>query len=199
MPPRPYRATTYRERDLNYGSQTYFFDHTRTWRASPDEWSALSRGHLRDSTNMKDNTYQAHTVIPTRLIWNDEYDGQMIFGDLGGLKFPDICLAGEEKPRKEPHPGNLSRPGIEPGPAAWQARMLPLAPQRWTRIGIVIKNHLILSQDQIYSPVLVSKISDVHGRLARRRACDVGEAKEGLENELWRRWSNGWVGEWTVT
>ena len=31
------------------------------WRASPDEWSAQCRGHLRDSTNMKDNTHQAHT------------------------------------------------------------------------------------------------------------------------------------------
>ena len=30
----------------------------------------------------------------------DDNDGQMIFGDLGGLKLPDICLAGEEKPRK---------------------------------------------------------------------------------------------------
>ena len=47
----------------------------------------------------------------------DDYDGQMLFGDLVGLKFPDIRLTGEEKPRK-PHPGNLSRPGIEPGPAA---------------------------------------------------------------------------------
>ena len=36
------------------------------------------------------------------------------------------------KTPKKPHPENLSRPGIEPGPAAWQARMLPLAPQRWT-------------------------------------------------------------------
>ena len=62
----------------------------------------------------------------------DDNDGQMIFGDLGGLKLPDISLTGEEKPRKKPHPGNLSRPGIEPGPAAWQAHMLPLAPQRWT-------------------------------------------------------------------
>ena len=38
-----------------------------------------------------------------------------------------------------------------------------------------------------------------NGRLARWikwRACDVGEAKEGLESELWRRWSNGRVGEW---
>ena len=31
------------------------------------------------------------------------------------------------------------------------------------------------------------------------KACDVGEAKEGLENELWRRWSNGRVGEWAVS
>ena len=41
-----------------------------------------------------------------------------------------------------------------------------------------------------------------HGRLARWikwRVCDVGEAKDGLENELWRRWSNGRVGEWAVT
>ena len=32
-----------------------------------------------------------------------------------------------------------------------------------------------------------------HGRFARWRkwrACDVGEAKEGLENELWRTWSS---------
>ena len=28
--------------------------------------------------------------------------------------------------------------------------------------------------------------------------CDVGEATEGLENELWRRWSDGKVGEWAV-
>ena len=30
----------------------------------------------------------------------DDNDGQMIFGDLGGLNLPDICLTGEEKPRK---------------------------------------------------------------------------------------------------
>ena len=31
---------------------------------------------------------------------DDDNDGQMKFGDLGGLKLPDICLTGEEKPRK---------------------------------------------------------------------------------------------------
>ena len=30
----------------------------------------------------------------------DDNDGQMIFGDIGGLKFPDICLTDEVKPRK---------------------------------------------------------------------------------------------------
>ena len=38
--------------------------------------------------------------------------------------------------------------------------------------------------------------SNKHWRLARWRkwrACDVGEAKEGSENKLWRRWSNGRV------
>ena len=48
----------------------------------------------------------------------DDYDGQMIFGDLVGPKLPDIRLTGEEKPRKSLLPENLSRPGIEPGPAA---------------------------------------------------------------------------------
>ena len=45
----------------------------------------------------------------------DDYDGQMIFGDLVGLKLPDIRLTGEEKPRKnltqEPCPDRGSNPG----------------------------------------------------------------------------------------
>ena len=98
---RPYRATTCRGREWNCGSHTYFFDHTRTWRVSPDEWSAQCRGHLRDSTNMKRQyTPSIHPFIPTGRIWNDDYGGQMMFGDFVGLKFPDICLAGEEKPQK---------------------------------------------------------------------------------------------------
>ena len=34
------------------------------------------------------------------MIIDDDNDGQMIFGDLGSLKLPDIRLTGEEKPRK---------------------------------------------------------------------------------------------------
>ena len=31
-----------------------------------------------------------------------------------------------------------------------------------------------------------------------RKNCDVGKATEGLENELWRMWSDGKVGEWAL-
>ena len=34
------------------------------------------------------------------MIDDDDNDAQIIFGDLGGLKLPDICLTGEEKPEK---------------------------------------------------------------------------------------------------
>ena len=94
----------------------------------------------RQHKHERQYTPSTHSVIPTRRIWNDDDDdGQMIFGDLESLKFPDICLTGEEKP----HPGNLSRLGIEPGPAARQARMLPLSPQRWTiLISFILYIHI---------------------------------------------------------
>ena len=40
----------------------------------------------------------------------------MIFGDLGGLKFPDICLTGEEKPRKNLYQETSPDRGSNPGP-----------------------------------------------------------------------------------
>ena len=85
---------------------------------------------------------------------HDDNDGQIIFGELGGPKLPDIRLTGEEKPRKKPHPGNLSRPGIEPGPAAWQERMLPLAPQRWT-LPLVMTVGGKLCENQINNKVIM--------------------------------------------
>ena len=46
----------------------------------------------------------------------DDYDGQMIFGDLVGLKLPDISLTGEEKPRKNLTQDNCPNRGSNPGP-----------------------------------------------------------------------------------
>ena len=46
----------------------------------------------------------------------DDNDGQMIFGDLGGLKLPDICLTGEENPRKNLTQETCPNRGSNPGP-----------------------------------------------------------------------------------
>ena len=119
---------------INFDSHKYFFDHTRTWRASPDEWSAQCHCHPRDNTNIKDDTQHSLTrsLILTSGYDKDDYDGQMIFGEPCGPKASWHLSYRRRKTQIKPHPGNLSRPGIEPGPAAWQARMLPPAPQRWT-------------------------------------------------------------------
>ena len=68
-PPGPYRTTTCRGRELNFGSHTSFFEHTKTWTTSPDEGLAQCRGHLRDSTIMKDDTHQARTYW----LFQDQY------------------------------------------------------------------------------------------------------------------------------
>ena len=46
----------------------------------------------------------------------DYYDGQMIFGDLVGLKPPDIRLTGEEKPKKNLTQEICPDRGSNPGP-----------------------------------------------------------------------------------
>ena len=45
--------------------------------------------------------------IRTRRLWKEDYDGQMIFGDLVGLKHPNICLTGEEKTSEKKTPRKL--------------------------------------------------------------------------------------------
>ena len=55
----------------------------------------------RQHKHARRHTTGTHLWIPTRQIKNDDYDGQMIFGDLLGLIFPHICLTGEEEPPKK--------------------------------------------------------------------------------------------------
>ena len=101
MWPMPYRATTCRGRELNYGSHTYFF-----WLHRDMEgllgWviSSMPGPPPRQHKHERQYTPSTHSVIPTRRMWNDDYDGQIIFGALGGLKFPDICRTGEKNPEK---------------------------------------------------------------------------------------------------
>ena len=50
------------------------------------------------------------------MIDDDDNDGQIIFGDLGGLKLPDICLTGEKNPRKNLSQETCPDRGSNPGP-----------------------------------------------------------------------------------
>ena len=55
--------------------------------------------------------------IYQNVVYNhDDNDGQMIFGDLGGLKLPDICLTSEEKPQKNLTKETCPDRGSNPGP-----------------------------------------------------------------------------------
>ena len=58
-------------------------------------------------------------------VWNDLWWWwPMISGDRWGLSVSDMSYV--ENPRKKPQPGKLTRPGLEPGSARWEATMLPL-------------------------------------------------------------------------
>ena len=96
---------------INFGSHTYFSDHTRTWRASPDEWSTQCRGHLRDNTNIKDYTHHS-------LIYSNKADMiRMIMmpkwytGNHRGLELPDIFLTCEGKKYSRTSSRNLVQTG----------------------------------------------------------------------------------------
>ena len=131
-PPGPYTVTTCRRRELNFRSHTYFVDHTRTLRASPDEWSAQCRSHLRDCTNMKDDTHQPHT----RSFQEGEYE-IMIWraNDIRGPWGPKVSWHLSYRWGKTPKKTSSRIPVLtveRNWPAAWQARMLPPVPKRWT-------------------------------------------------------------------
>ena len=78
--------------------------------------SSMPEPPPRQHKQERQYTPSTHSVKPTRRIWNDDYDGQMIFGNLGGLKLPDIRLTGEEKPRKNLTQETCPDRGSNPGP-----------------------------------------------------------------------------------
>ena len=55
----------------------------------------------------------------------EDYDVQWYPGMDGAWVFLTLSYSSTKTPKK-PQPGKLTRPGIEPGPATWEATMLPL-------------------------------------------------------------------------
>ena len=116
-PPGPYRATTCRGREVNYGYTYILFWPHKDMEGLPG-WviSPMPGPPPRRQKHERQYSPSTHSVIPKRRICNDDYDGQMIFGDLGGLKFPDICLTDEGKPRKNLTQETCPDRGLNPGP-----------------------------------------------------------------------------------
>ena len=84
---------------------------------------------------------------------DDDNDSQMIFGDLGGLKLPDICLTGEEKPQKT----SLRRP-VPTGDRTWARCVTGAHAAVWPTVVDSLKIESI--QNFIFNliGILVSKI-----------------------------------------
>ena len=68
----------------------------------PPGWgsSSMPGPPLRQHKHERRYTPGTHSVMPTRRIWNDDYGGQMIFGDLVSLKFLTFVLQERGKPRE---------------------------------------------------------------------------------------------------
>ena len=74
--------------------------HERTWRASPDEWSHTK--HTLSHPNKANMEWWLRRPNDIRGPW--------------GLELPDICLTGEEKPRKNLTQETCPDRGSNPGP-----------------------------------------------------------------------------------
>ena len=99
--------------------------------------SSMPEPPPRQHKHERRHTPFRHPFILTRWIWKDDYDSQKIFWDLCEPSFMTFVLQVTKNPEKT-SPRNLSRPRIEPVPAACQARMLSPASPRW--IYTYIKN-----------------------------------------------------------
>ena len=101
----------------------------------------LNAGAISETTQTWKAIHTIHTPIHANKVnmkgWWGPND---IRGPYGPKASWDLSYRWGKTPKKS-H-ANLSRPVIEPGSAAWQTRMLPPAPQWWTKtnIGLFNKN-----------------------------------------------------------
>ena len=107
------------------------------------EISSMPGSSPRQHKHERRYTPFTHPFILTRRIWKDDNDGQVIFGDLVGLKLLDICLKGEEKPQKTT-PSELAPTGDRTRARCVMSRMLPPALRRWNQKVVECQNYEIL-------------------------------------------------------
>ena len=138
--PGNYGAMNCRERELTL-DHIYTFLTTQGHGVPP-----RLRGQLNaEATSETARTWKTIHIICTPIhsnkanmkgwLWRrkEDYDGQMIFVDLVGLKLPDICLTGEEKPEKT-SPRKLVPTGDRTRARCVTGAHSTSCSKRWTRI-----------------------------------------------------------------
>ena len=82
----------------------------------------------------------SHICSNTGRYKDDDYHGQMIFGDLVGLKLPDICLTGEKKPQKNLAEETCPDRGSKPGPLLDRRTCYGLLHSGGQKVSLTFKN-----------------------------------------------------------
>ena len=106
----PYRAITCRERELT-------MDHIHTFSTTQGHGGPLRMrdqlnvGVTSETTRTLKTIHTIHSHILTRQIWSG-----WLWWPNDCLKLPDICLTGEEKPRKNLTQVTCPDRGLNPGP-----------------------------------------------------------------------------------
>ena len=91
---------------------------------------------------------------------DDHNDGQMIFGNLGGLKLPDICLTGEEKPRINLTQETCPDRGSNPGPLRDRRACYRLSHSGGIKRDIIIHNNIVYFFQLFYLTLTVKVKSE---------------------------------------
>ena len=94
MPPWPYEAMIWRKRELIL-HHLHSFLNTQGHGGPPRMSDQLNAGATSETAQTYKTVHTIHAPIHS-----NDYDGQMIFGDLVGLKLSDICFTSEKHPRK---------------------------------------------------------------------------------------------------
>ena len=101
---------------INFGSHKYFFT-TQNMEASPNKWLTQS-GATSETTRTLKTIHTMHSLIHykkadiIRMIMMAKWYSE----NHGSLKLPDICLTGEENPRKNLSQETCPDRGSQPGP-----------------------------------------------------------------------------------
>ena len=142
-PPGPYRVMTCRERELTENYIILSWPHK--------DMEGLTGWGVRatsETTRTWKTIHTIHAPIHSKKmkmkgwLWRSNF-----IRDLYGPKASwQLSYRWGKNPK---HPGNFSRPGIEPGPAAWQACMLLHFPQRLTIAYIYIGR--VIHSDTVYT------------------------------------------------